>query len=45
MGERREGRMEITAEKIRRMKESLSGIEANRRQWGHVLHKLIDVLV
>jgi predicted transposase YbfD/YdcC len=37
--------MEVTAEAIRRMEESLSGINDSRRQWGHLLHKLIDVLV
>jgi hypothetical protein len=39
------GSMEITAEEIRRMKEGLSGITDSRRQWGHLLHNLIDVLV
>jgi predicted transposase YbfD/YdcC len=37
--------MEITAEEIRKMKESLSGIRDTRRQWGHLLHKLTDILV
>jgi hypothetical protein len=37
--------MEITAEEIRRMQESLSGISDSRRQWGYLLHKLIDVPV
>jgi hypothetical protein len=37
--------MEITVEEICKMKESLSGITDTRRQWGHILHKLIDVLV
>jgi hypothetical protein len=37
--------MEITEEDIARMKECLSGIKDERRQSGHFLHKLIDVLV
>jgi hypothetical protein len=36
MGGIREGRMEITAEKIGGMKESLNVIEDPRRQWGHI---------
>jgi predicted transposase YbfD/YdcC len=37
--------MEIMAEEIRRMKEGLGGITDSRRQWGHLLHNLTDVLV
>jgi hypothetical protein len=37
--------MEITVEEIRRMQESLGGITDSRRQWGHRLHNLTDVLV
>jgi hypothetical protein len=36
--------MEITEEDTARMKECLSGIKDERRQSGHFLHKLIDVL-
>ncbi|MDR2632029.1 MAG: ISAs1 family transposase, partial [Treponema sp.] len=37
--------MEITKEEADRLKESLGGITDWRRQSGHLLHKLIDVLV
>jgi hypothetical protein len=37
--------MEITAEAIRRMKESMRGITDHRRQWGNLLHGLTGVLV
>jgi predicted transposase YbfD/YdcC len=37
--------MEITKEEANRLKESLSGITDERRQSGHLLHKLIDILV
>jgi hypothetical protein len=37
--------MEITKEEAERLKESLRGITDRRRQWGHLLHNLIDVLV
>jgi hypothetical protein len=35
----------ITEEEITRMEECLRGIKDERRQSGHFLHKLIDVLV
>jgi predicted transposase YbfD/YdcC len=41
----REGLMEITKEEAGRLKESLGGITDWRRQSGHLLHKLSDVLV
>ncbi|MDR2633651.1 MAG: ISAs1 family transposase, partial [Treponema sp.] len=37
--------MEITKEEADRLKESLGGITDWRRQSGHLLHKLVDVLV
>jgi hypothetical protein len=37
--------MDITKEEASKMKESLSGIIDWRRQSGHLLHKLIDVLL
>jgi hypothetical protein len=37
--------VEITEEDIAWMKECLSGMKDERRQSGHFLHKLIDVLV
>jgi hypothetical protein len=37
--------VEITEEAIAWMEECLSGIKNERRQSGHFLHKLIDVLV
>jgi hypothetical protein len=37
--------VEITEEDIAWMEECLSGIKVERRQSGHFLHKLIDVLV
>jgi predicted transposase YbfD/YdcC len=37
--------IEITAEEVARMRESLSEIKDWRRQWGNILHKLTDVLV
>jgi hypothetical protein len=39
------GRMELSEEAVRRMKECLGETPDPRRQWGYIRHKLIDLLV
>jgi predicted transposase YbfD/YdcC len=40
-----EGNMTVTDEEITKLKDSFAGVPDERRQWGNLRHKLIDILV